>query len=425
MSAGAPHRDLVVSRELTPSLVVELRGHGALGVATEQGGSTSHAVLLARVLGFPAVTGVSDLLEHAVAGELVVIDGDRGVVVLAPTARTEEEYRRLWQTRERARSEFAMYRERPPVTADGIHFALRANVAFGVDIEVARANNAEGIGLYRTEFPFMVRDGIPTLEEQTRIYEKAYRAFPDHPVVFRILDLAADKLLSGTGLQPASNALQGYRSIRVLFDHPYILRDQVQAFALAAGGHPLSILIPMVTSVEELRRVKELVASALAENPETADRAAPHIGVLIEVPAAVEIAADLARESDFLSIGTNDLIQYALVVDRDDPRSSTPLDAFHPAVLRMVHRAVAAAHAAGTEISVCGEIAARFELASALLALGVDALSVTPRVIPELKQRLAHVSLGPLRRDIDGILELSTAAEIEQAIRAHVTLDER
>jgi phosphotransferase system enzyme I (PtsP) len=416
----ALHPELVVSSRVTPSLVVELHGRGALGIASESGGATSHAVLLARGLGFPAVTGVTGLLEHAIPGELLIIDGDQGVVVLAPSATTLEDYRVLIERRQHARTEFARYRDRTPTSADGLRFALRANIAFGADIELAKANNAEGIGLYRTEFPFIVRDGIPTLEEQARIYRKAYHAFPDQPVILRILDLAADKLLLGGGLNPTPDVFQGYRSIRLLFDHPHILRDQIQAFAIAAGEHTLSILVPMVTSLEELRRIKELVAAALAELPETAARPAPRIGTLIEVPAAVEIAVDLARESDFLSIGTNDLMQYALVIDREDPRLSTPSDAYHPAVLRMIRRVVQAARAAGKEISVCGEIAARVELACALLALGVDALSVTPRVIPELKQRLAQVAVAPLQRDMQRILELGTAAELERALRDHV-----
>jgi phosphotransferase system enzyme I (PtsP) len=177
----------------------------------------------------------------------------------------------------------------------------------------------------------------------------------------------------------------------------------------------------MVTSVEELRRVKQLVAAALAEHPDTATLPPPCVGVLIEVPAAVEIAADLALESDFLSIGTNDLMQYALVIDRDDPRLSSPRDAYHPALLRMVRRVVAAGHAAGKEVSLCGEIAARADLALALLAIGVDALSVTPRAIPELKQRIAQCALAPLKRDMDRILELRTAEEVEQAIRLQLS----
>jgi phosphoenolpyruvate-protein kinase (PTS system EI component) len=285
---------------------------------------------------------------------------------------------------------------------------------------MAVENNAQGIGLYRTEFPFLVRDGIPTVDEQVRIYAKAFAAFPAGPVVLRILDLAEDKLVPAGGLEVGRSAFQGYRSIRVLFDYPHILRDQVQAFAIAAGACRLSILIPMVTSVEELRRVKQLVASALLQHQATIACPAPRFGAMIEVPAAVEIAADLAREVDFLSIGTNDLTQYALVIDREDPRLASPLDAYHPAILRMVSRVVAAGHAAGKEVAVCGEIAARFELAVALLAIGVDTLSVTPRAIPELKQKLAQVAVRPLAQAMERILQLSTASELEQALRSHV-----
>jgi phosphotransferase system, enzyme I, PtsP len=420
LSAPAPRAQLVITSRVTPSLVVELHGHGALGIASELGGATSHGVLLARALGLPAVTGVKGLATQALVGQSMVIDGDEGTVVLAPSASTLNDYRARIEAKERARSEFVVYRDRAPVTADGVRFALQANVAFGVDIEVALENNAQGIGLYRTEFPFIVRDGIPTVDEQVRIYAKAFAAFPSGPVVLRILDLAEDKLVPAGDMEVGSNAFQGYRSIRVLFDYPHILRDQVQAFAIAAGAHRLSILIPMVTSIEELRRVKQLVGAALVQHPATIGCPPPRFGAMIEVPAAVEIARDLAREVEFLSIGTNDLTQYALVIDREDPRLASPLDAYHPAILRMVSRVVVAGHAEGKEVAVCGEIAARFELAAALLALGVDSLSVTPRAIPELKQRLSQASVRPLTLAMDRVLQLSTAAELEQALRSHL-----
>lgn len=414
---------LVVSRRFTPSLVVELHGRGAAGIASELGGATSHAVLLARALGCPAVTGIAGLLEQAIAGEPLVIDGDAGKVVLSPSEPTLANYRSEILRKEERTSASAAHRDLPSLTADGMAFCLRANAAFGVDLELARVNRAQGIGLYRTEFPFLVRDGVPTLEEQCRIYAKAYHAFPDDPIVFRILDLAADKLLPGSGLEPSGDAFGGYRSIRLLFDHPHVLRDQVQAFALAAAGRPLSLLIPMVSSVEDLRRMKQLIADALAGLRGAERGAAPRIGVLIEVPAAVEVAAELARESDFLSIGTNDLVQYTLVIDRDDPRVSTPRDKYHPAVLRMIQRVVQAGHSAGKEVSVCGELASVVGFASALLALGVDTLSVTPRTIPQLKQDLSRMSIARMRADLPRILALATAAELEQAIAAHVDDD--
>jgi phosphoenolpyruvate-protein kinase (PTS system EI component) len=290
-------------------------------------------------------------------------------------------------------------------------------VALGVDLQVARENGASGVGLYRTEFAFIARDGLPSRDEQVRIYERAYQAFPAGPISFRILDLAGDKFLSFSGLDLARSPFHGYRSIRVLFDHPHILRTQTQAFALAAGERPLRILIPMISSIEELRRVKELVQLALRDLPSATAQHNPSFGAMIEVPAAVEIVADLAAEVDFFSIGTNDLIQYALVVDREDSRHSSPRDAFHPAILRMIHRVVLAAHSAQRQVSVCGEAAANAEFAIALLALGVDALSVSPRSIPQLKQRLANVRLEPIVSEIESILASVQTSEVERALR--------
>lgn len=406
---------LVISTRTTPSLVVELKARGALGIASELGGLTSHGALLARALGVPAVAGVAGLTRHVSAGDPLIIDGDAGLVVLRPTPETRAEYAKRSEAAERTRTDFLRYRDRPAATADGVRFRLQANIALGADLDVARENRADGIGLYRTEFPFIVRDALPSVEEQVRIYAKAYDAFPDGPVTFRILDLAGDKFLPGGQLGVPRDAFHGYRSIRVLFDYPHVLRDQVQAFAAAAAGRPLRVLIPLVTSVEDVTRIKTLVAAALGAAP----RALTY-GAMIETPAAVELGADLAREVEFFSIGTNDLIQYTLVVDREDPRLSSERHAYHPAVLRMVRRVVTTAHASRTPVTVCGEMARRPELAIALLAMGVDALSVTPRAIPELKQVLARVALEPLRARIDDVLAASSAEEIEVVLRRYV-----
>jgi phosphotransferase system enzyme I (PtsP) len=422
---GVPHEGelgdrLVVTSRTTPSLVVELKAHGALGIASELGGATSHGALLARALGVPAVTGVERLTHEVLAGDLLIIDGDEGRVVIRPTAATEAEYARRSEVAERKRTEFLQYQERPATTADGVRVLLQANIALSSDLEVARENGADGVGLYRTEFLFVVRDGLPTVEEQARVYAKAYETFPDAPVTLRLLDLAADKFLPNRGLGVSHNAFHGYRSIRILFDHPHVLRDQVQAFAIAASGKTLRILIPMVTSVEEVVRVKAIVTSALAS---LASPSRPHslsYGAMIETAAAVEITTELAREVDFFSIGTNDLIQYALVVDREDPRMSSDLHAYHPAILRMIRRVVEHAHAAGKPAAVCGEMAARPDLAIALLAMGIDSLSVTPRVIPELKQALAHLALAPLRADIDRLLAAPSMEAMANALRTYV-----
>lgn len=411
---------VVVSPRMSPSVIMELKARGAQGVASEHGGTTSHGALLARALGVPAVAGVPELMRLVHAGDTLIVDGTEGRVILRPGPETLADYTTRAALEERARTEFSKYRARPAQTADGVRFKLQANIALGGDLEVARDNGADGVGLYRTEFAFIAREAIPSRDEQVRIYAKAYEAFPAGPISFRILDLAGDKFLSSSGLGVPRGAFHGYRSIRVLFDYPHILRDQVQAFALAANGRPLRILVPMVSSLEELRHVKELALSALAQARSAAAAIQPSFGAMIEVPAAVEIASDLATEVDFFSIGTNDLTQYTLVVDREDSRLSSPHHAFHPAVLRMIRRVVRAAHDAGKEVGVCGEMAARPEVAIALLAIGVDALSVTPRAIPELKQKLSNAALGPLARSVDDLLGLRLTEEIEQGLRRYL-----
>jgi phosphotransferase system enzyme I (PtsP) len=412
---------IVVTKRIPPSLVVELKAQRAQGIVTEVGGDTSHGVLLARALGIPAVTGAADLLTRVRVGDEMIVDGNAGKVILRPSAPTRAAYVERARDAERLSTQHTKYRDRPLETADGVRVGILANIAVASDLATARDNGAEGIGLYRTEFPFIVREQFPTREEQVRIYRKAYDAFPDGPIDFRVLDLGGDKFLPGTSLGTPRSPFHGYRGIRVLFDYPHILRDQVQAFALAAAGRPVSILIPMVTSMEELRRMRELIADALDALPGSAP---PHIlGVMIEAPAAVELVPDLAKEADYFSIGTNDLVQYTLVVDREDSRMSSPRDAYHPAVLRMVRRTVLAAHAADKPVSVCGEMAARSDLAALLVALGVDALSVVPRAIPGLKQAFATLEIGRLAAAMDEVLACSDSRTLEASLSDHLLRD--
>lgn len=408
---------IVLTGRIPPSLVVELKTEGAQALVTESGGATSHGVLLARAMGIPVVTGIADMLPSVRPGDQLIVDGTAGVLVVRPSAATVARYAEERQRAERSRTEYAKFRDVLARTSDGIRVTLHANVGVASDLTIARENGAEGIGLYRTEFPFIVRDAFPTLPEQVRIYRKAYELFSEGPIRFRILDLGGDKFVAGGSIATARSAFHGYRSIRVLFDHPDVLRDQVQALAIAAGEKPLRILIPMVTSIEDLRRVKAMIGQALDGIEARVAQRKPEIGAMIEVPAAVELAVDIANEVDFLSIGTNDLMQYTLVVDREDSRMAQTSDPYHPAILRMVGRVASAARAAGKPVGVCGEIAARPDLALALMALGVDSLSVVPTAIPELKQALAGARLEPMRRAIVEILALSDAASVGTALR--------
>jgi phosphotransferase system, enzyme I, PtsP len=408
---------IVLTGRMPPSLVVELKTEGAQALVTEVGGATSHGVLLARAMGIPVVTGIAGMLASVRPGDRLVVDGTTGVVVVRPGEETVARYEEERRGAERARTEHAKFRDVLARTADGVRVTLHANVGVASDLVVAHENGAEGIGLYRTEFPFIVRDAFPTIAEQVRIYRKAYDLFPAGPIHFRILDLGGDKFVAGGSVATARAAFHGYRSIRVLFDHPHVLRDQVQALALAAGDRPLRILIPMVTSIEDLRRIKTMIDQALAGMDEPRARRAPEIGAMVEVPAAVELAADIAGEVDFLSIGTNDLMQYTLVVDREDSRMAPLCDPYHPAILRMIARVAAAARGAEKPVGVCGEIAVRPDIALALIALGVDSLSVVPTAIPGLKQALAGARLEPMRRAMEGILALSDARSVAAALR--------
>jgi len=408
---------IVLTSRFPPSLVVELKTEGALGLVTESGGATSHGVLLARAMGIPAITGIADMLTLVRPGDRLVVDGTTGAFIARPTEDTVARYQDERRVADGARTDHARFRDVLARTSDGVRVTLHANVGVASDLTVARENGAEGIGLYRTEFPFMVRDGFPTQGEQERIYSKAYELFPDGPIHFRILDLGGDKFVAGGSIATARSAFHGYRSIRVLFDHPDVLRDQVRALALAAGDRPLRILIPMVTSIEELRRVRAIIDQALADTDEARAQRAPEVGAMIEVPAAVELAADIAKEVDFLSIGTNDLMQYALVVDREDPRMAQMSDPYHPAILRMIARVTSAARVAGKTVGVCGEVAVRPDVALALIALGVDSLSVVPTAIPGLKQALAGARLEPMRRAMEGILALPDARSVAGALR--------
>ncbi len=409
---------IVVTRGTPPSLVVELKAKGAQALITEIGGATSHGALLARSMGVPAVTGVQNVTNVVRTGDRVIVDGHRGTIVLNPSQKVVKTYEDRARRLHEQSVASLKYCNLPARTGDGRKIMVLANIGVAADLPVAKQNGADGIGLYRTEFPFIIREHFPTREEQIRIYRQAYTTFDDAPILFRLLDLGGDKFAPGSSIRTDRDPFQGYRSIRVLLDHPSVLSKQVQAFALAAAGRPLSILIPMISTVNELRRVKELIREALDQLSTVTARVEPRIGVMIELPAAVEISDSLAKQVDFLSIGTNDLIQYALAIDRENSRVASARDPYHPAILRMVHRTILAAHREGKPVSVCGELASDWRLALILIAMGVDSLSVSPNSILELKKSLASSEVGPVEGSLDRLLGLADATDIENELTA-------
>ncbi len=415
---------IVVARGIPPSLVVELKAEGARGIITERGGPTSHGALLARSMGIPAVTGLVDIVLLVRSGDRLLIDGSAGKVIVGPSEQTLRQYEDDVERLKTRRLRSFRYRNLPARSKDGVSVSLQANVGVAADMASARQNGAEGIGLYRTEFPFMIREDFPTREEQVRIYSKAFEYFPEGPVHFRLLDLGGDKFLAHGGLEPDRNPFRGFRSIRVLLENPGVLRDQVQAFLRAAGRRHIGILIPMVSSLVELRTALGHIHRAVDEIDDADVNREPSIGAMIEVPGAVEIAEELAKEVDFFSIGSNDLIQYTLAVDRENARAGTSNDPYHPAVLRLIRRTIQAGHKHGKKVALCGEIASRPRIAMALVALGIDTLSITPEAIPEIKRTLAGCEISKLQGEIDSVVALGSGEEIEAGLKRLVPTDE-
>lgn len=408
---------IVVAQSIRPSVVVELKAEGARAIVTTRGGPTSHGALLARSMGIPAVTGLRHALARIGSGERLVVDGAAGVVIVAPSGKTLSEYEERGRALTAQNEADLRFCHVPARTRDGRRIQLQANISVATDIAMAKENGAEGIGLFRTEFPFLIREEFPTPQEQARNYRRPYEYFPEGPVRFRLLDVGGDKLLPGNTMRADRNPFQGYRSLRLLLDHPNILADQVEAFARAAGTRPLSILIPMVSSLTELRSTCAIIHE-IFESVQSGGSL--EIGAMIEVPGAVEIADTIAAEVDFLSIGSNDLIQYLLAVDRENENAASVDDPYHPAVLRAIRRIIQAGHEANVTVSLCGEMAGLRPLALALIAMGIDALSVAPGTVPAMKRFLASSRVEPLETELDALLDLGEAHEIRAALEHHL-----
>ncbi len=417
-----PHlgSEIVVSAGLPPSLVVEMKAQGARAIITERGTLTSHGALLARSMGIPAVTGVPNLLLSVRGGDQLIVDGSAGLVIIRPTPETEAKYRVLEARNASIRARQRLERDQPACTRDGIRVPLLSNIGVTSDIDRAVENGAEGIGLYRTEFPFLIREDFPTREEQIRIYRRVYDAYPEGPVNFRILDMGGDKFLPSLGRLREPNPELGYRSLRILFNHPRVFMDQVQAFLRASVGRPFSILLPMVCSLEDLRQAKDWIRKAIDELEDNNILRDPPIGIMIEVPAAVELADLLAKEASFFSIGSNDLTQFVLAVDRENERVAALGVPYHPAVLKFIQRTIAAGKKAGIPVGLCGEMAADPCLAVLLVAMGIDSLSLSPNAIPSVKEAIRQNDAAPLRADLDRILSLPETALLRAAVAAHI-----
>jgi phosphotransferase system enzyme I (PtsP) len=405
---------IIVVDNILPGYFARLDLEKVGAIVSEHGGSTSHGAIFARALEIPAVTGVAGIQTAARPGEKAIVDGGAGRIYLSPEPHLVSEY-------ERARHRYAVaiqhldaMHDRPAETRDGRRIRLTANVGLAGDLRLVEQHGAEGIGLYRTELLVLARRGFPDEDEQEQLYTRVAKALAPRPVTLRTLDLGGDKDIADLGIGPEDNPQLGCRSIRLSFEREGMFRSQLRAILRASVLGNVRLMLPMVSSLTELRRAREVIERAKAELDEAGvayDRSMP-VGLMIEVPSAALIAEPLARECDFFSIGTNDLTQYTLAVDRSNERVAHLYDPLHPAVLALIDHSVRAARRAGIPVSLCGEMASNPLGVPILVGLGIDELSGTPSAVPVMKEIIHALDAGELDRDARVAREVGTAREV-------------
>ncbi len=410
---------ILVTHDLTPSLTVQLDRECIVGIATDAGTRTSHVAILARSLGLPAVVGLLDATRRLESGDQVILDGAAGTLVVRPTAAELSAAATRSQRERRVKEELALIVNEEAVTVDGVHITLRANVDLPDEAASAAISGAKGVGLMRTEFLVVGRTSMPDEEEQYEAYSKVIRAFDGHPVVIRTFDIGGDKLPVG-GYPHEPNPFLGWRAIRMCLDEPEIFKVQLRALLRAAVHGDVRIMLPLIVTVDEVRQARFLLAEAARE---LTTRGVPHradipLGVMIETPAAAVTSDALAPEVGFFSIGTNDLVQYTLAVDRGNASLATRFTPLHPAVLRLIQRVQEIGHAHGLEVCVCGEMASEPLMAYALIGLGIRQLSVAAISVPSVKRIVRGVSASKAAEAALRALDAGTAAAAESLLRA-------
>jgi phosphoenolpyruvate-protein phosphotransferase (PTS system enzyme I) len=412
---------ILVTHDLTPSLTVQLDRDAIAAIATDAGTRTSHVAILARSLGLPAVVGLRTATTELSGGERAILDGSSGLLVVNPSSEDLHEYRLRAMQEAEEESELLALISAEAATRDGQRVTLWANVDLPEEAEQAASSGAEGVGLMRTEFLVVGRAAMPDEDEQYRQYRRVVEAFPAMPVVIRTFDIGGDKLPIG-GYPVEANPFLGWRAIRMCLDQPELFRTQLRAIARAAAHGDVRILLPLIVGVEEVLETRELLEESFDElRRRGADFVEGlKVGAMIETPAAVLNADALAEHVEFFSIGTNDLVQYSLAVDRGNANLAARFTALHPAVLRMIRMTAEAADRNDIEVSVCGEMASHPLMAFALLGLGLRCLSVNPRAVSHIKRMIRNIRATEARDAVDEAVRASTAAECESILRHHL-----
>ncbi|ATC65918.1 phosphoenolpyruvate--protein phosphotransferase [Nibricoccus aquaticus] len=406
----------VVANDISPSDAASIDRSQAIALVTDSGSKTSHAVIVARSMKIPAVVGVRDMTRRVRNGDWILVDGYDGQVIINPTEQTLFRYGKIQLQKKGFEQRMFDASKLPAVTLDGAAVILRANIEKVDEVKLVRENSASGVGLFRTEFLYLSDNRVPSEEEQYAAYKAVAEAFPDEPVVIRTLDLGGDKPMTGNpDLFPEeSNPFLGFRAIRFCLEHKEIFKDQLRAILRASAHGKVQLMYPMISGSEELARANAVLEECRAELKKdgVAFDAKMAVGAMIEIPSAAVTADILAKECDFFSIGTNDLIQYLLAIDRVNDRIAHLYEPTHPAVLRTIKQIVDEAHRQKIKVSVCGEMAGDPVYVPLLLGLGVDELSMTPPLLPAVKYLVRAMKMSEAKKLAKDALELTSPKEI-------------
>ena len=413
---------ILVAHDLTPSETAQINLNFVRGFVTDIGGRTSHTSIMARSLELPAIVGTNDVTKQVKSGDFLVLDALRNHVLINPS---EDELNKLKDAQAKflaEKAELAKLKELPAETTDGHRVEVCANIGTIKDMDGAHRNGAEGVGLYRTEFLFMDRDALPSEEEQYQAYKEVAESMPDHPIIVRTMDIGGDKELPYMKFPKEMNPFLGWRAVRIFFDRKDIMHTQLRAILRASAYGKLRIMFPMIISVEELRALKQEIEELKAElrNEQLPFDESIEVGVMIETPAAAVIARHLAKEADFFSIGTNDLTQYTLAVDRGNELISGLYNPLSPSVLTLIKQVIDASHAEGKWTGMCGELAGDDRASLLLLGMGLDEFSMSAMSIPRVKQLVRSANYAEVKAMADQALACATIAEVEAVLDTFV-----
>jgi phosphoenolpyruvate-protein phosphotransferase len=405
---------VVVAAEILPSQAAMFDRLHVAGILTETGGTTGHAAILARSLAIPAVSGLRGILREVQTGDLVALDGREGYVYLRPSREVETAYRKLQREYGNLRERLVENRDLEAVTPDGVHIELLANVSGTADAAMATKVGAAGIGLYRTEYLFLSLPAVPDEEEQLAAYRSVIEAAPYHDVTIRTLDLGGDKQVPYLGDERETNPFMGWRSIRLTTAHPHLFQTQLKAILRASLHGKVRLLFPMISTLEEVQRLKRMVNRAKLDLKRQGVPFAEEmpLGVMLEVPAAALCIESILDEVDFVSIGSNDLIQYVMAADRDNAKVAHLCDPFSPAIMRLLNHTIKLCNERGKPVTLCGEMAGRPRCFLALMGMGLRSLSMSPSFIPAIKELARRATVSQAREAAERIILMKTVGEI-------------